>query len=169
MVDLVGLYIRMHERLPYKNPMESVTSHDKSAPLCTSLQFKPWRDVYNGASKDFQEEEDDTNWSTSSVIIETENGSLRALLQEQYIRKMIKDKEDLELYKLESLMAEFNELMTIAAKTKQEIKNREELRDFRRVLLLGKHANRKSVPESSSGQVTMEKNASNCINESLKI
>ena len=72
LVNFVGWYIRTHKCAPYKNPMESVTSNDGSALLCTSLWFKPWRDVYNnGASEDFQGKDDGRSiWSDSSNILE---------------------------------------------------------------------------------------------------
>ena len=125
LVDFVGWYIRMHECAPYGNPMKLVTSNDKSAPSCTSLWFKPWQDVYDdGKSEDFQDEKEGTSIQSAKYeILKTENRSLRLLLKAQYIRKMINNDKDSELYELKSLIADLDDLMMIAAESNQELRN----------------------------------------------
>ncbi len=145
--------------------MEMVDSNDESAPSCTSLWFEPWRDMYdNGMINTITDDED--NNSTRSDTSARIKSSIYAEFLER--TKTMSDK-DFELHELESTIEYLDELMHIASESNHHIRCLDNARAYMRKVYLEmmqekieptqpEDVNRNSFPESSSGQVKVEKN-----------
>ncbi len=104
----------------------------------------------NRAIDNFKDKDDDSGiWSNTSKIVEVNRGSLMSLFAKFVERTKTTTDEDDELYELESLIADLNELMHMASESNQDIRYLEDLKAYEQKILLRKHQpNRNREPKS---------------------